>query len=209
LYRPGKTLNQEPIEVYDHDWASLAKGKVIPHGLYDLTYNLGYINIGTSHDTSEFAIDSIRNWWLNYGQFIYTVATSILLLCDGGGSNSSRSWLFKEAISRLAKELGIEIRIAHYPPYSSKYNPIEHRLFSQVARACTGVIFDSHETVKNLMAKATTSSGLKVFSSIIDKVYETGKKVVSNFKENMDIIFDEYLPQWNYVALSKGNCSPQ
>ena len=207
MYRQGKIFNQQPLEVYDHDWASLAKGKVIPHGLYDLTYNLGYMNIGTSNDTSEFAIDSIRHWWLHYGCILYHEATSILLLCDGGGSNSSRSWLFKEAISKLAQELKIEIRIAHYPPYTSKYNPIEHRLFPHVTRACTGIIFDTHETVKNLMAKATTASGLKVFSHIIDKIYQIGKKVASNFKENMDIIFDEYLPQWNYVAQLKSPVS--
>ncbi len=203
MYREGKTLNQQPIEVYDHDWASLAEGKVIPHGLYDLTYNLGYINLGRSHDTSDFACDSIRHWWLNYGCLLYPLATSILFLCDGGGSNSSRSYLFKEALSKLAQELGIEIRIAHYPPYTSKYNPIEHRLFPHITRACSGVIFDSYETVKNLMATAKTRSGLKVFSNIIDKVYQTGKKVAIDFKENMDIIFDEYLPEWNYVVNPK------
>jgi hypothetical protein len=171
--------------------------------LYDLTQNLGYVHIGTSHDTSEFACDSIRHWWLNYGCILYPLATSILLLGDGGGSNSSRSYLFKEALSKLAQELRIEIRIAHYPPYSSKYNPIEHRLFPHLTRACSGVIFDSHETVKNLMAKAKTRSGLTVFSGIIDQVYQTGKKVAKDFKENMNIIFDEYLPQWNYVAQPK------
>ena len=203
LYREGKTRNQKPIQVSDHDWPSLATGKVIPHGLYDLSYNLGYMNIGTSHDTSEFACDSIRHWWVNYGSILYPFATSILLLCDGGGSNSSRSYLFKEALCKLSQELGIEIRIAHYPPYTSKYNPIEHRLFPHLTRACTGVIFDSHETVKNLMAKANTRSGLKVFSPIIDKLYQTGKKVAQDFPENMNIIFDEYLPQWNYVARPK------
>lgn len=176
---------------------------MIPHGLYDLNYNLGYINIGTSHETSEFACDSIHHWWVNYGSRLYPFATSILILGDGGGSNSSRSYLFKEALWKLSPELGIEIRIAHYPPYTSKYNPIEHRLFPHITRACTGVIFDSHETVKKLMAKAKTRSGLKVFSSIIDKVYETGKTVAQDFKQNMKILFDEYLPQWNYVARPK------
>ena len=101
---------------------------------------------------------------------------------------------------KLTQELGIEIRSAHYPPYTSKYNPIEHRLFPHLTRACSGVIFDSHETVKSLSAKAKTRSGLKVFSSIIDRVYETGKKVAEDFKKTMNVIFDEYLPQWNYVV---------
>ena len=121
-------------------------------------------------------------------------------MCDGGGSNSSRSYLFKEAILALSSTLGIEIRIAHYPPYTLKYNPIEHRLFPHLTRACSGVIFDSHETVNSLMSKARTRSGLKVFSNIIDRVYQTGKKVAQDFKETMNVIFDEHLPQWNYVV---------
>lgn len=104
---------------------------------------------------------------------------------------------------KLSFELGISIRIAHYPPSTSKYNPIEHSLFPHITRACTGVIFDSHETVKNLMEKAKTNSGLKVFSNIIDKVYQTGKKVAQDFQKNMNIIFDEYLPPWNYVVKPK------
>lgn len=101
--------------MYDHDWASLANGVVIPHGLYDLTHNLGYVNIGTDHDTSEFACDSIRYWWVNYGCELYPSASSILLLCDGGGSNSSRSYLFKKALQALSNELELEIRIAPGP----------------------------------------------------------------------------------------------
>ncbi len=194
--------------MYDHDWASLAHGvlkdtashMVIPHGLYDLTHNLGYVQIGTDHDTSEFACDSIRYWWVNYGSWLYPFASSILLLCDGGGSNSSRSYLFKEALQNLSNELGIEIRIAHYPPYTSKYNPIEHRLFPHITRACSGVIFDSWKTVKSLIEKAKTRKGLRVFATIIEGVYETGKKVATEFKENLPIIFDEYLPQWNYTV---------
>ena len=168
--------------------------------MYDLTHNLGYVHIGTDHDTSEFACDSIRYWWLSHGCELYPSATSILLLCDGGGSNSSRSYLFKEALQALSNELGIEIRIAHYPPYTSKYNPIEHRLFPHLTRACSGVIFDTWSTVKSLMETAKTRKGLRVFATIIDGVYETGKKVALEFKQNLPIIFDEYLPQWNYTV---------
>ena len=200
LYREGQTYTQAPIEVYDHDWPKLAKAKAIPHGLYDLQHNLGYLQIGTSHDTSAFACDSIRYWWQTYGSVLYPFATSILLLCDGGGSNSSRTYLFKAALQQLSNEVGIEIRIAHYPPYTSKYNPIEHRLFPHVSRVCEGVIFDSVETVKDLMATATTRTGLKVFTTILDNVYQTGQKVAEDFKKNMSIVFDEVLPQWNYTA---------
>ena len=200
LYRAGQTYTQVPLEVYDHDWASLATGKAIPHGLYDLTHNIGYVQIGVSHDTHELAIDSLRYWWQNYGRQLYASSSSLLLLCDGGGSNSSRSYLFKDALQRLANELGIEIRIAHYPPYTSKYNPIEHRLFPHLTRVCRGVIFNSVETVKDMMATATTAKGLEVFTTVIEKVYETGKKATEELKANISIVFDEVLPHWNYTA---------
>lgn len=106
----------------------------------------------------------------------------------------------KRLYKRATNELGIEIRIAHYPPYTSKYNPIEHRLFPHLTRACSGVIFDSWKTVKSLMAKAKTRTGLRVFATIIEGIYATGKKVALEFKQNLPIIFDEYLPQWNYIV---------
>lgn len=192
---------QEPIEVFDHDWPSLAEGVAIPHGLWDLTDNIGYIQIGTSHDTSEFACDSIDYWWNTYGTFRYTNAPKMLLLCDGGGSNNSRHYIFKQDLQTLTNDIGIAIRIAHYPPYTSKYNPIEHRLFPHVTRACQGMIFESVEVVKDLMAKATTKTGLQVFTTILDKTYPTGRKVVEEFKETMQIVFDELLPRWNYTAV--------
>ena len=172
----------------------------IPHGLYDLTHNIGYIQIGTSRDTSEFACDSIHHWWNTYGKARYPQAESILLLCDGGGSNSSRHYIFKQDLQALVNQLGIEIRIAHYPPYTSKYNPIEHRLFPHISRVCEGVIFDSVQTVQQLMAKATTRTGLQVFTTILDKTYQTGRKVAKDFKSDMKIVFDQSLPQWNYTA---------
>lgn len=168
--------------------------------MYDLSRNTGYIQIGTSHDTGEFACDAIRHWWQEHGRHHYPTAASILLLCDGGGSNGSRQYLFKQDLQALANELGIEIRIAHYPPYTSKYNPIEHRLFPHLTRACQGVIFESVEMVKDLMARAKTQTGLSVVVNIVDKVYQTGRKVAEDFKQTMEIVFDEYLSQWNYTA---------
>jgi hypothetical protein len=200
LYRAGHLYTQQEVQVFDHDWPSLAEGVAIPHGLYDLNLNIGYVQIGTSHDTGEFACDSIRYWWEHYGSTQYPEASSILLLCDGGGSNSSRHYLFKQDLQGLANELGIEIRIAHYPPYASKYNPIEHRLFPHLTRVCEGVIFETVEVVKDLMEKAKTKTGLQVFATVLDKVYKTGRKVTEGFKETMEILFDDYLPQWNYTA---------
>ena len=166
-----------------------------------LGLNTGYIQIGTSHDTSEFACDSFRHWWYIYGQKHYPETISILLLCDGGGSNSSRHDLFKQDLQILADEIGVEIRIAHDPPYCSKYNPIEHRFFPHVTRACQGVIFTSIELVKELMEKTHTKTGLTAFVHIIDRVYQTGRKVAADFKENMRIVFDNFLPGWNYRAI--------
>ena len=201
FFRAGRLYTQYPLEVYDHDFASFAEGIVIPHGIYDMVKNTEYINLGTSKDTSEFACDSLRNWWYNQGQANYPDATSLLILCDGGGSNDARHYLFKADLQRLADEIGIEIRIAHYPPYTSKYNPIDHRLFPHVTRACHGAIFTSLEIVKQLMQRTKTQQGLSVVVQIIDKVYQTGRTVSDDFKKNMPIHFDEYLPQWNYTAV--------
>ena len=203
FFRSGKLYTQETIRVNDHDFPSCSEGKVIPHGLYDINRNVGYMTLGMSADTSEFSCECIREWWLTYGCVDYVEATSLLLLCDCGGSNNARYYLFKEDLQRLADELNIEIRIAHYPPYTSKYNPIEHRLFPHITRACKGVIFKNIELVNELMAQAKTTTGLKVFSTILNKTFKTGRKVADNFKETMKIQFDSYLPQWNYVAISK------
>ena len=183
FYRAGHLYTQETISTFDHDFNSLAKGVVIPHSIYDVTRNTGYINIGTTKDTSEFACDSILHWWQNQGRFDYPNATSILILCDGGGSNHSRHYLFKQDLQELVNKIGLEIRIAHYPPYTSKYNPIEHRLFPHVTRACQGVIFKSVAMVKELIQKTTTTTGLKVTVNLIDKVYQTGRRVNEDFKK--------------------------
>lgn len=150
FFRAGTLQTQATVNTLDHDFPSLAEGVVIPHGIYDLKLNQGYDNLGTSHDTAEFAGDSLRQWWQDQGRASYPAATSILLLCDGGGSNSSRIHLFKAALAQFARETGLEVRVAHYPPYTSKYNPIEHRLFPHLQRACQGVIFTSVELVKEL-----------------------------------------------------------
>lgn len=207
LYRPGTLYTQGVVETLDHDFPSLAQGVIIPHGIYDLKKNHGYINLGTSHDTSEFACDSLRQWWHAQGQADYPHASSLLLLCDGGGSNGARTNLFKAELERFAQETGLEVRVAHYPAYTSKYNPIEHRLFPHLQRACQGVIFTSVKVVKELMEKATTKTGLQVSVHILDKVYTTGRKVAVAFKEQMRVIFDEELPYWNYRVLPEAACT--
>lgn len=203
LFREGKIYTTETVEVFDHDFPSLAEGVAVPHTVYDIARNEGYVTIGTSRDTSEFACDSLRHWWYNYGILYYPLATSILILMDGGGSNSSRHYIFKQDLQHLAEEIGVEIRVAHYPPYTSKWNPIEHRVFPHITRALQGVILTSHQLTKELIETTTTTTGLTVVACIINKVYETGRKVVEGFKESMRIVRDKHLGQWNYVAIPK------
>ncbi len=201
--RDGKIDTQATIETNDHDFASAGAGKVIPHGLYDVGKNQAFVNLNTSHDTSELACDSLAAWWDQQGRTDYPQAKKLLLLCDGGGSNSASMYLFKEDLQNLANRLGLEIRVAHYPPYCSKYNPIEHRLFPHVTRACRGVILQTLEKVRHYISKTETTTGLKVKVSILEKVYKTGRKYAAGFKKNMKIAFDKVLPKWNYRAVPK------
>jgi hypothetical protein len=201
FYRDGRLFSTQTMRVYDHDFPSFAEGHVIPHGLYDLKRNRGYINLGISYDTSEFACDSIFQWWTAEGHAAWPQAKSLLLLCDGGGSNSAAQYLFKQDLQRLANRMGLEIRVAHYPPYTSKYNPIEHRLFPHVTRACQGIIFRTVEQVQHYMANAKTRTGLSVAVNILDKTYDKGRKVVEGFKKTMRIVFDNLLPRFNYRAI--------
>ena len=201
FYREGRIDAQATIETNDHDFSSTGSGVVIPHGVYDVGRNRGFLHLNTSHDTSELACDSIAAWWDEHGRSEYPGARKILVLCDGGGSNSATRYVFKEELQKLALRLGVEIRVAHYPPYCSKYNPIEHRLFPHVTRACRGVIFRTLETARYYMAKASTQTGLTVTVTMLEKVYETGRKCAEGFKESMTIAFDKVWPKWNYRAI--------
>jgi hypothetical protein len=201
LYREGRLYTQEEVRTLDHDFPSTAEGVVYPHGIYDTKRNLGHINLGTSHDTSRFACDSIAHWWQTYGRAAHPEATSILLLCDGGGSNSARRYLFKYHLEQLAERLEIEIRVAHYPPGCSKYDPIEHRFFPHVTRACQGVIFTTIGLVVKKMGEARTQKGLRTTVAVLQGEYPTGEKVPPGYRKAMRILFDEALPAWNYRAV--------
>lgn len=198
LYRDGKSYCEEAMKVYDHDFPSLAEGVVVPHGIYDVTKNKGYVSLGTSKDTSEFLCDNLRYHWHNGIRQDYADATEMLLLMDGGGSNSCLHYIVKEDLQNLANELKIKITVAHYPAYCSKYNPIEHRLFPHLQRSWEGVVFESYEIVKEQVEKTTTSTGLQVVAWLNEKVYQSGRKYCENFKEQMTIVFDQVLPKWNY-----------
>lgn len=201
FHRPGTTYTERTVEAFDHDFPSVSGGKLIPHGVYDLGREQASIHLNTSHDTGELCCDSVALWWREHGQTAYPDAKRLLILCDGGGSNSATQYLFKEDLQGLADRLGLELRVAHYPPYCSKHNPIEHRVFPHVTRACRGVIFHSVEIAKQFIQRAKTSTGLRVTVSLLDKVYATGRKVAEGFKDTMKILFDDHLPKWNYRAL--------
>lgn len=198
FYRNGKSYCQEAVKVYDHDFPSLAEGVVVPHGIYDVMKNKGYMSLGTSKDTSEFLCDNLRYHWQNGIQKDYPEAAEILLLMDGGGSNSCLHYIVKEDLQNLASELDIKITIAHYPAYCSKYNPIEHRLFPHIQRSWEGIVFENYKIVKEQVEKTTTTTGLQVVAWLNEKIYQTGRKYSENFKETMTIVFDEVLPKWNY-----------
>lgn len=198
FYRPGQLLTLETVKTFDHDFPTFADGVVIPHGIYDLKLNRGYVHLGTSHDTSQFACDCLRDWWVRVGAVEYPDSRVVLLLADGGGSNSANTYLFKADLQELADELGLEFRVAHYPPYCSKYNPIEHRLFCHLSRACQGVVFSSIEMVKWLMEKTRTRTGLGVVVDVLDKVYQTGRRVADQVKKALNVVRDCFLPKLNY-----------
>ena len=206
FFRSGTLWARETIRVFDHDFVEFAQGVVLPHGIYDLKLNRGYIHLGTSHETSEFACDNLRDWWERFGRAAYPKARSVLLLCDGGGSNpadndNGEAHLFRTDLQRLVNDLGVDIRVAHYPPYASKYNPIEHRLFPHLTRVCRGVIFHTIDVVAELMRKASTRTGLSVVVDIVDRVYRTGRKVSQAAKDAVNLIRDTVLPRWNYRIL--------
>jgi hypothetical protein len=206
FFRSGPLQTRQPIRVFDHDFAEFAQGVVLPHGIYDLKLNRGYIHLGTSHETSEFACDNLRDWWERFGRAAYPAARSILLLCDGGGSNpadndNGQAHLFRTDLQRLVNDLRLEIRVAHYPPYASKYNPIEHRLFPHLTRVCRGVIFHTIDVVAELMRKASTRTGLSVVVDLVDRVYEIGRKVSQAAKDAVNLVRDTVLPRWNYRIL--------
>lgn len=201
LYRKGRVRSTEAFKAFDHDFPSLAEGVIIPHGIYDPQRQRGHINIGLSHDTTQFACDSLQWYWRRIAQRCYPNASTILLCCDGGGSNAASKYIFKYDLQRLANRLGIEIRIAHYPSYCSKYNPIERRFFPHLGRACAGMLFDSLDTVVALMRKATTTTGLKTTVNVIRRNYLTGRNATDEMKRDLEIVFDDLLPKWNYRAI--------
>jgi len=201
LTRGQSILSNKKIPLFDHDYSYLSEGKVVPQAIYDTQQNKGYITIGTNYETADFIADNMIWWWEKFGLHLYPDATQILVLCDSGGANSYRHYAFKKAMLRVATTINKVIIIAHYPPYCSKYNPIERRLFCHVERALGNSILPSYDQVKTLIQRTKTQNvdqPLSVEVRIEDKQYQTGLKTK---KEEIDwsrIYQHPDLPQFNY-----------
>jgi hypothetical protein len=186
LHRLGQCYSTDPQSVYDHHFPHLANALLVPHGVYDYFDNVGFMTLGTSREASAFVCDAIALAWAEDRQARYANATEILLTFDCGGANAARSLRFKEDVVDLSARLGLPLRIAHYPPYTSKWHPIEHRLFSHVERSLRGVILDCHETALAAVQRTRTKTGLHVTARILDKVYDIGRKCSDTFRDIKD-----------------------
>jgi Rhodopirellula transposase DDE domain len=201
LVRAGRIRRTRAFRAFAHDVPSWADGVLMPHGIDDPVRNRGPIHLGLSHDTSQFACDSCRWYGTRIGKRGYPEATSILWRCDWGGSNAANQYLFKHDVPLLADQIGVEIRVAHSPSSCSKYNLIERRLFPHITRACQGLLFDTLDTVVALMRKASTRTGRRTTVHVLRRHDETGRKATEPMKQNLQIVFDNLLPKWNYRAL--------
>ena len=199
--RSGKAYSTATRTTSDHDFAKKGDIKMVPHGIYDVSKNRGYITLGTNQDTSEFVCDNLERCWTEHLQYEYPNADTMLILCDGGGSNAAAHYIVKMDLIKLANKLKVNILVAHYPPYCSKWNPIEHRLFAQISHTWDGLSLYDLAFVKNITDTTTTKTGLKVITTINEKVYQKAREVPQEFKDNikLKVHFDDKLPKWNYL----------
>jgi hypothetical protein len=188
----------EPEEVRVHDFMDRAKGKVIPYGVYDLANNQGWVSVGIHRDTAQFAAHTLQHWWEDMGAKRFPRARELLITADGGGSNSYRSRLWKVALQQLADHLGLTLRVCHFPPGTSKWNKIEHRLFSFITQNWRGKPLLSHQTIINLIASTTTQAGLTVHAVLDTNTYETGIKVSDEQMAKLNLKPADFHGEWNY-----------
>lgn len=191
----------DPEKVNVYDFVDKELGRANPYGVYDLANNAGWVSVGTDHDTASFAVATIRRWWLAMGSPLYPDVKELLITADGGGSNGSRVRLWKLELQQLSDELGIPIRVSHFPPGTSKWNKIEHRLFSHISMNWRGQPLVSHEVIVNLIAATTTRKGLKVRAELDSKPYPKGIKVTDEEFAAIRIVRDEFHGEWNYTIL--------
>jgi len=195
----------EPTRVKAKDFPDKKLGKVAPYGVYDLTANEGWVSVGITHDTAAFAVESVRRWWYRMGQGLYADAAELLITADAGGSNGSRSRLWKVSVQRLADELGLQISVCHFPPGTSKWNKIEHRMFCHITENWRGRPLVSTAVVVNLIGSTTTKGGLRIKAALDSNQYETGIKVTDEQLQAVRIRKDTFHGEWNYVILPHEN----
>jgi hypothetical protein len=189
----------EPVPVRVHDFIDAQLGKAIPYGVYDVGRNEGWVNVGIDHDTAEFAVESIRRWWRRMGVRAYPDATRLLITADGGGSNGSRTRLWKLELQRFADETGLALTVAHYPPGTSKWNKIEHRMFSHITENWRGRPLESLETIVNLIGNTKTTTGLRIKAALDRNAYEKGITVLDEELDALNIKRHRFHGEWNYT----------
>ena len=194
---------KQPKKVQGHDFPGPEVPRAYPYGIYDLGRNAGFVNVGTDHDTGAFAVASIRGWWRSEGRQLYPNADMILITADGGGSNGSRLRLWKLELQKFADQIGLSISVCHFPPGTSKWNKIEHRLFSFITSNWRGEPLRDYETIVNLIARTTTAKGLKVTCRLDRRKYPTGRKVSDEEMENINVERNKFHGEWNYVIRPK------
>jgi DDE family transposase len=190
---------KQPLKVQGHDFPSPEVPRAYPYGIYDVGRNAGFVNVGTDHDTGAFAVASIRGWWRHEGKRLYPSADMILITADGGGSNGSRLRLWKLELQKFADEIGLSLSICHFPPGTSKWNKIEHRLFSFISSNWRGEPLRDYETIVHLIAKTTTAKGLKVTCRLDRRKYPTGRKVTEEEMKRVRMEPNKFHGNWNYV----------
>jgi hypothetical protein len=198
---PGREYQRkgQPIHVKVYDFVDRTLGKAVPYGIYDLAANDGFVNVGVSADTAEFAVNSIRVWWTQIGLGRYPHVPALLITADGGGSNGYRVRLWKVELQKLAHDLGICIHVCHYPPGTSKWNPIEHRLFSAISKNWRGTPLSSRTVILHLIAHTTTKTGLTVQVQLDERVYQKGRIVTREELATVSIERAPFHGEWNYI----------
>jgi hypothetical protein len=197
--------SKKPVKVNGHDFPSPDVPRAYPYGIYDLKRNTGFVNVGTDHDTGAFAVASIRGWWRSEGSSLYAQARALLITADGGGSNGSRLRLWKLELQKLVDETGLSISVCHFPPGTSKWNKIEHRLFSFISSNWRGEPLRDYETIVNLISRTTTAKGLQVTCRLDRRKYPTGRKVTDEEIKRVNLKKSKFHGEWNYTIHPSSN----
>jgi len=201
---PGQEWCRDARAVNDHDFEQEALGKAVPYGIYDLRHNHGYVYVGQSADTPQFAVEVIVSWWREFGQELFPNTDKILILADAGGSNGCRPRLWKQQLQeQLADQLGLEVTVCHYPTGASKWNPIEHRLFGPISINWAGKPLRTFEFMLACIRGTSTTTGLQVEAFLVEKMYAKGIKVTKEVMQTLQIVWHSVCPRWNYTIMPR------